>query len=71
MKCVDLSKNRVIRCGLLWPHARMPSGKDMIGKLEKNEAYVSWLQPDGKPAEEMFPAIRVRENYFTLSLRMM
>jgi hypothetical protein len=71
MKCVDLATNRVIRCGLPWPHSRMPSGKDMIGKLEKNEAYVSWLQPEGGSTEDMFPAIRVRDGFYTLSLRMM
>jgi hypothetical protein len=49
----------------------MPSGKDMIGKLEKNEAFVSWLQPKSGSVEDMFPAIRIKENYYTLSLRMM
>lgn len=41
----------------------------MIGRLERNEAYVSWLQPaDGS---DMFPAIKIRDKYYTLSLRMM
>lgn len=71
MKCVDLEKNRVVRSGLPWPHARMPSGKDMIGRLERNEAFVSWLQPLGGSVEDMFPAIRIRDGYYTLSLRMM
>ena len=71
MKCVDLAKNRVVRSGLPWPHARMPSGKDMIGRLERNEAFVSWLQPAGGSVDDMFPAIRIRDSYFTLSLRMM
>jgi hypothetical protein len=69
MKCVNLSENSVLRCGMTWPFAKMPSGKDMIVRLEKNEAYVSWLQP--KNGNEMFPAIKIKENFFTLSLRMM
>jgi len=71
MKCVDLSSNTIVRSGLPWPHARMPSGKDMIGRLERNEAYVSWLQPLNGKLDDMFPAIKVRGSYYTLSLRMM
>jgi hypothetical protein len=71
MRCVDLSLNFVVRGGLAWPHARMPSAKDMIGRLERNEAYVSWLQPRDGALEDMFPAIRINESYYTLSLRMM
>ena len=71
MKCVDLSANTVVRSGLPWPHSRMASGKDMIGRLERNEAYVSWLQPLNGKLDDMFPAIKVRGSYYTLSLRMM
>ena len=71
MKCVDLTSNHLVRCGLPWPHSCMPSGKDMIGNLERNEAYVSWLQPKGGALDDMFPAIRVRDHFYTLSLRMM
>lgn len=71
MKCVDLLCNSVVRSGLEWPHARMPSARDMIGKLERNEAYVSWLQPREGKLEDMFPAIRINQSYYTLSLRMM
>ena len=63
MRCVDLSCNFVVRGGLAWPHALMPSAKDMIGKLERNEAYVSWLQPREGKLEDMFPAIRIDQNY--------
>lgn len=71
MKCVDLSENKVIRAGLSWPHTCMPSAKDMLSRLERNEAYISWIQPMGGGFDDMFPAIRVRGSYFTLSLRMM
>jgi len=54
---------------MTWPYAKMPSGKDMIVRLEKNEAYVSWLQPNN--GNEMFPAIKIKDKFFTLSLRMM
>lgn len=71
MKCVDLTKHVIVRNGLTWPHVKMPSGKDMINRLERNEAFVSWLQPMQGCFDDMFPAIRIQEAYYTLSLRMM
>jgi len=43
----------------------------MIPRLERNEAYVSWMQPHGGRVEDMFPAIRIDKGFYTLSLRMM
>jgi hypothetical protein len=71
MKCVDMSRHAVVRCGLAWPHAQLPSTKDMIPRLERNEAYVSWMQPHGGRVDDMFPAIRIEGHFYTLSLRMM
>jgi hypothetical protein len=59
----------LLRCGLTWPFAKMPSARDMITKLERNESYISWLQPLN--GAEMFPAIKIKDNFYTLSLRMM
>jgi hypothetical protein len=71
MKCVDMSKHAVVRCGLEWPHAQLPSTKDMIPRLERNEAYVSWMKPLDGRLDDMFPAIKIEKNFYTLSLRMM
>ena len=71
MKAVDMSLHVLVWCGLAWPHARPPSTKEMIGRLERNEAYVSWLQPRDGRIEDQFPAIRVEQAFYTLSLRMM
>ncbi len=71
MKTIDLSKHTIVKVGLEWPHPKMPSGKDMIWRLERNEAYISWLQPTHGQFEDMVPAIRIKNMYYTLSLRMM
>jgi len=71
MKSIDMSKHTIAKVGLQWPHAKMPSGKDMIWRLERNEAYISWLQPANGQFEDMVPAIRIKDNFYTLSLRMM
>jgi hypothetical protein len=71
MKAIDMTQHTLVWCGLPWPHARAPSAKEMIGRLERNEAYVSWLQPREGGVDDQFPAIRMRDGFFTLSLRMM
>jgi len=72
MKVVQMQNVTVVKNGLEWPFTKLPSGKDMIHRLERNESYVSWLSPvDAQSADDMFPAIRVCDVYYTLSLRMM
>jgi len=72
MKVVSMKDVTVVKNGLDWPFAKLPSGKDMIHRLERNESYVSWLIPaNAEKADDMFPAIRVSDVYYTLSLRMM
>jgi hypothetical protein len=44
----------------------------MILQLERNEALVTWLEPlDSSDISKQFPAIRVKDDYYTMSLRMM
>ena len=71
MKAVDMKTHSLKWCGLKWPHARPPSTKEMISQLERNEAYVSWVEPNGGILEDQFPAIRINDGFFTLSLRML
>lgn len=61
----------VVRGGLEWPHPRLPSTKEMLGRLERNEAYISWLMPKGGVVDDQFPAMRIQGVYYTISLRMM
>lgn len=44
----------------------------MMRVLEKNERYVSWLQPVSKSrVEDQVPALHIGGEYYLLSLRMM
>ena len=63
--------NHVVKSGVCWPYERTPNCKQMIGQLERNEALVTWICPKNGGIAEQFPAIRVKENYYTMSLRMM
>jgi len=66
-----MKKNTLLLCGLQWPYSKAPSTRDMIGKLEKNEAYISWVQPNGGGIEDQIPCIRMPDGFYTLSLRML
>ena len=82
MRAVDMSQNRVVWRGLPWPaDSPSPSTKDMLARLERNEALISWLQPlpqEGKDGDDdearlqaQFPAIQIGADFYTISLRMM
>ena len=71
MLCIDMSNHIIVRPGLPWPHTKLPSTKDMLSRLERNEAFVSWLQQSNGSVEDQFPAMRIGDSFYTLSLRMM
>ena len=71
MKVVDMELNHVVKSGVSWPFSDQPNCKRMVSQLERNEALVSWLQPNDGGVQEQFPAIRVKDNFYTMSLRMM
>jgi hypothetical protein len=72
MRAVDMSLHRVVKCGVSWPFSFQPNSKNMILQLERNEALVTWLEPlESDDISKQFPAIRVRDQYYTMSLRMM
>ena len=69
---MDMDAPRVVCRGIRWPSdCAQPSAKDMLARLERNEALVSWLQPNGGGVEDQFPAIQVGAVFYTISLRMM
>jgi hypothetical protein len=66
-----METNHVVKSGMSWPFSEQPNCKRMIGQLERNEALVSWVQPNSGDVQNQFPAIRVKDHYYTMSLRMM
>jgi hypothetical protein len=71
MRAVDMSLHRVVKVGVDWPFTATPNCKRMISQLERNESLVTWLEPNSGGIDEQFPAIRVKDKYYTMSLRMM
>ena len=71
MRVVDMDRHQVVKCGVDWPFSGTPNCKKMITQLERNEALITWLQPHGGTVTDQFPAIRIRDHYYTMSLRMM
>jgi len=71
MKVVDMAEVTLVHSGREWEYAQAPCSRDMIRHLERNEGFVTWLQPKGGSVQDQFPVIRTRLGYCTMSLRMM
>jgi hypothetical protein len=71
MKVINTSNMTLIHRGEDWPYSQSPCTKEMMSILEKNERFISWLQPKGKGTEDQIPALCVNGEYYMLSLRMM
>ena len=71
MRIVDMSTHYVVKTGVAWPFSSTPNCKKMIGQLERNEALVTWICPTHGDIKDQIPAIRVKDNFYTMSLRMM
>ena len=61
----------VVYAGEGWRHRLPPCSKEMMQHLERNERLVSWLQPLRGTVQDQVPAIRVNDEVYTISLRMM
>ena len=71
MRAVDMSRHKIVKGGVAWPHVATPNSRRMIAHLERNEALVTWVQPIGGDVTDQFPTMKIRDEYYTLSLRMM
>ena len=71
MKRLDMTGVCVIYAGEGWRHRLPPCSKEMMSFLERNEKLVSWLQPLKGTVYDQLPAIKVNNEFYTISLRMM
>ena len=71
MKLVDMDGVELVHSGREWDFPEPPCSREMIRHLERNERFVTWLQPRSGQVQDQFPAIRTRHGYCTMSLRMM
>lgn len=71
MKRLDMKGICVVYAGDDWRHALPPCSREMMTHLERNERLVSWLQPVKGTVHDQLPAIRVKDEFYSISLRMM
>ena len=71
MRRIDVERMDLVHYGLMWPHSAAPCNRAMIAHLERNEGLVYWLQPRGAGVDLQIPALRLKDGFYTLSLRMM
>ena len=70
MKPIDMENMELVFAGEPWVHRLMPCSKQAIPLLERNEKIVSWVGPKGGSVSQHIPAIRYKDKFYTLSLRM-
>lgn len=73
MKIVDMKRHKIIKMGLQWPYQNaIPNSAKILPLLERNEALISWMEPNDGNINDQFPAIRFSDDqYYMLSLRQM
>ena len=71
MRRIDTTHMKLIHFGREWQHALPPCNKSMVSVLERNESIVFWLQPADGDVQDQIPALKMRDGYYSLSLRMM
>jgi hypothetical protein len=71
MKRLDMTDICVVYAGDDWRHELPPCSREMMTHLERNEKLVSWLQPVKGTVHDQLPAIRVKDEFYSISLRMM
>ena len=71
MKRLDMTDICVVYAGEGWRYQLPPCSREMMAHLERNERLVSWLQPLKGTVLDQVPAIRVNDEFYTISLRMM
>jgi hypothetical protein len=71
MKRINMASKTVVYPGESWMHTSAPCSKEMMYVLERNEKIISWLQPTQGTVQDQIPAIKMGEEYFSISLRMM
>jgi len=73
MRILDMKGMMIVHSGCVWPYKNIdPSSKAAMGKLERNESVITWVQPVDGSIEDQLPVINVDEKgFYMLSLRCM
>jgi len=69
-KPLDISDMIIIHRGVPWNHELPPCSKKMSHLLEKNESFITWLQPKDGDVNDQIPCIEYQNQMHGLSLRM-
>lgn len=71
MRTIDPRGMQIVHHGKTWDLDGDPCSREMYPHLERNEAIVTWLQPQGGSVTDQIPCIVTKRNEFcALSLRM-
>ena len=71
MRKIDISNMEFVHYGREWDQRSPPCSREMMPLLEKKECFVFWLQPKGGKPSDQVAALKLKDGFYTLSLRMM
>ena len=71
MHVINVDNCELVMAGKEWKLSNPPSSVDMLPELERNECYCTWFQPKNGTIDDQFPAIKIGNHYYSLSIRML
>ena len=67
MKPLDIAGFKVVKAGIKFTIAPPFSVVDLISHMERNDAYIFWLQPETGGVDQQEACIHVNGRYYTLN----
>lgn len=70
MKTVDVSRFTVVKAGLPCESQTPIRLEHLVSVMERNEAYIYWLQPAGGTFADQFPCVSINAKFYMLNLKL-
>lgn len=70
MKRIDIQQYKVIKAGIAYQSEGQVKLQTIMSIMEKNEAYIWWLQPNSGSLHSQIASICINDVFYALNLRL-
>ena len=70
MKCINMAGFQIVKAGLACISEKPIRMDNLLSMMERNEAYIFWLQPQGADVDAQIPAISINGKFYHPNLRL-
>jgi len=70
MKCINMTGYNIVKAGLACISETPIRLDNLLSMMERNEAYIFWLQPQGADVDAQIPAISINGKFYHPNLRL-